>query len=211
MVCDLGSSIRRTQIRASSVSSLATGSLLYINQRNSQSTFVPSAALACFSAATTDRTLERPRPSAHPTLTSNAPSFQSARITLLHYQVHMILSAASIEFSNSMPASSLTIIPTTPARFTNPTRHDGRPGKLPAYLQGHQIGYDRCCLELQHVSFGSSLSHLRMLKLQVEDMPAMCVKGLGKSENPHYLPRSLDTPPQCYNYLKLRGNGCGVS
>ena len=122
----------------------------------------------------------------------------------------MILSAASIAFSDPMPASSLTTIPTTPARL-DPTRHNGRSSELPAYFQGHQVGYNRCCLELQHVPFGPSLSHLRMLKLQVEDMPAMCVKGLGKFKNSHYLHRSLDTPPQCYNYLKLRGNDRGVS
>jgi hypothetical protein len=78
-----------------------------------------------------------------------------------------------------MPASSLTTTPTTPARL-NSTRHNGRPGKLPAHLQGRQVGYERCCLELQHVPFGPSLSHLRMLELQVEDLPAVCVKGLGK-------------------------------
>ena len=96
----------------------------------------------------------------------------------------MILSAASIAFSDPMPASSLTTIPTTPARL-DPTRHNGRSSELPAYFQGHQVGYNRCCLELQHVPLWTSLVDLRVCQVQTEDMQNMHGEGVGRLNPPY--------------------------
>lgn len=57
--------------------------------------------------------------------------------------------------------------------FTNHHVQNGQTRKVRTHLQDDQIRYDTHPLELQHVPFGATLVHLRVRKVQAEDLPAM--------------------------------------
>ena len=95
----------------------------------------------------------------------------------------MALSATSILFAKSRkPSLSKSSLRKSPNSILS--HHNGCSSKLPTHLQGRQVRHDRRRLELQHVPFRASFSHLRVLQLQIEDMPTMRIKGIGK---PYFL------------------------